>query len=135
MFIADREQAVAAETKAHFLFSAQVSISALDFPYSRALDNGNIERLKRHFGRGACSPEKPEHHIPAIAKGSEIRDKLKPADEAVSRYPRLDLSGGPVLRCLRGLHRVRAAQNLVQPVTTWIVDIYDEGLSSHTSRE
>ncbi|KAK8913443.1 Reticulocyte-binding protein 2 a [Metarhizium anisopliae] len=120
MVLTAREQRLKAEREKYFIATGAVSIDLLDFPFSRDLKEENVRRLQVVFSGGRCTPERLEYRIPAIVSRSTFRDEwFRKDDEGLAALP------GVRLQCLRGRHRVTAAQRLRQPLTSWVVDIYD----------
>lgn len=129
MVLTAREQRLKAEREKYFIATGAVSIDLLDFPFSRDLKEENVRRLQVVFSGGRCTPERLEYHIPAIVSRNTFRDEwFRRDDEGLAALP------GVRLQCLRGRHRVTAAQRLRQPLTSWVVDIYDSGGQQYSGR-
>ncbi|PWI65017.1 hypothetical protein PCL_08376 [Purpureocillium lilacinum] len=108
----------------HLIELACVPLDALSFPFSTNLNNGNIERLREAFRGARCFNEKEEYLIPAIISRQDF-DKGVITKRNAHRPALFDPAPGMKLQCLRGLHRVRAAQTLCYPPERWLVAIYD----------
>lgn len=111
----------------HLLEVACVPLDALTFPFSGNLNNGNIERLRKAFGGNRCFNEKEEYQIPAIISRDDFDKGTITKREGKRSW--FDPAPGVKLQCLRGLHRVRAAEMLYHPPERWLVAIYDSGKS------
>lgn len=118
-----RLRGIDTEKKRHRLHERiSVPLDVLEFPFSRPLDPAHVERLTAMFGGGRCLPQKDEYRIPAIVN----RDALKEEwfeERAGTKY--LNPPAEFRLPCLRGQHRVKAAQNLLSGEKRWVIDIYD----------
>jgi len=132
------------EKTAKRLGAASIKLDVLDFPYSKALDIANVERLKRLFvGPGGCVPGELLNHIPAIISESQLHEVLrfsgKSRDQLLfnsGSYVQLELPPGLRLKCLRGLHRVRAADEVLRGTDKrWIVDFYLAGTVGPSKQE
>lgn len=115
------------ELKARSLIQiACVPLDALTFPFSRDLDDENVERLRKAFSEG-CFNDKEEYQIPAIISRDECsKGTFRKANGQIKML--YDPPPGTKLQCLRGLHRIRAAESLGrrQP-ERWLVAMYDAG--------
>ncbi|KJZ68204.1 hypothetical protein HIM_12405 [Hirsutella minnesotensis 3608] len=115
------------EKRKHLLWQGVfVSLDILEFPFSRALDQTHVERLTKAFSGGRCLPEREDYRIPAIASKDAFEASwFEDIDGSIYLKPPANFK----LRCLRGQHRARAAQNLVPGRQHWVVDIYDSAIS------
>ena len=119
--------------------SARVRLDVLEFHDARALDVSNVERLKTLFrGQRGCNPEELQNRIPAIIDETHLHDALRLSN--ISREslrpqgterPKLDFAPGFRLRCLRGQHRVRAAEEVLRSSEPrWVIDLFVAGTYS-----
>jgi len=122
------------------LGTASIRLDALEFPYSRGLDEKNVERLERLFhGQGGCLPGAVENRIPATISQATFQSALNISgitpEELLSDsvvHQRLELPSGSRLVCLRGRHRAQAAQHFNRASLNsddyrWVIDLFDEG--------
>ncbi|KJZ68200.1 hypothetical protein HIM_12406 [Hirsutella minnesotensis 3608] len=84
------------------------------------------------FGGGRCMPQKAEYHIPAIISRESLREDWF---EDVNGVLQFNPPNGFQLECLRGQHRVRAAQSLSYGPDRWLVDFYDSVISEDTKTD
>jgi len=118
------------------LGTARVKLDLLDFPNSGGLDQKNVERLKRLFlGEHGCKPEELENRIPAVVDEGQLHEAAHTSGvshEALLSsgpdFPRLDFPAGFRLKCLRGRHRAKAAQEAFRSNDRrWVVDLFAAG--------
>ncbi|OAA65117.1 hypothetical protein LEL_10564 [Akanthomyces lecanii RCEF 1005] len=107
-----------------FIATASFPLRALRFEHSRPLDADNVNRLKRVFDAGFY-PERAEHRIPALVTKTDLLQEpwFSPGEE------KYQPPNGYTINCLHGLHRVKAAEELYGPNSTWVVDLYDTELT------
>ncbi|KJZ70204.1 hypothetical protein HIM_10390 [Hirsutella minnesotensis 3608] len=77
-------------------------------------------------------PQKAEYHIPAIISRESLREDWF---EDVNGVLQFNPPNGFQLECLRGQHRVRAAQSLSYGPDRWLVDFYDSVISEDTKTD
>ena len=129
-------QRIEAEKSIKRIGMASIKLDILDFPHSKNLNSENVDRLKRLFrGERGCLPDNLLNHIPATIPENQLQQVL--TFSGVSRHQLLSDSGKPVrlefppgfhLECLRGRHRVRAADEvLTSSDKRWTVDLYRAG--------
>jgi hypothetical protein len=115
---------------------ASIKLDILDFPHSKNLNSENVDRLERLFrGERGCLPDNLLNHIPAIISENQLQQAL--TFSRVSSYSLLSDSEKPVrlefppgfrLECLRGRHRVRAADEVLTSTDKrWFIDLYRAG--------
>lgn len=109
----------------YFLMTVSVPLGMLDFPHARPLDTGHISRLRTQF-RVRCNPSLEEHRIPAVVDEDDLREVQFTTGKAHG-FAIYQPPTGTKLHCLHGQHRVKAAETLARPVTTWVVDLYSKG--------
>ena len=117
--------------------SARVRLDVLDFPDARALDTSNVERLKNLFrSQLGCNPEELQNRIPALIDETHLCDALRLSNlgraslgTQEQERPKLDFAPEIRLRCLRGQHRVRAAEEVLKASEPrWVIDLFVAGM-------
>jgi len=119
------------------LGTASVKLSVLDFPYSKGLDEKNVDRLERLFRteRG-CLPCDLPNRIPAIIHESQLLQALRASNISaecllsgiIGKPVKLEFPSGFRLECLRGRHRVEAADRVLKGLDKrWVVDLFLAG--------
>lgn len=131
-------QRIEEEKAVKHLGTASININVLAFPYSKGLNQENVERLKRLFRieRG-CRPDELPNRIPAVIDEHQLYQCSNASGISMDRLLS-DLAGAKLefppafrLECLRGRHRVEAARQVLRYADKrWIVDLYSAGMSS-----
>ncbi len=116
-----------ADTRKHFLATANVPLHVLEFRWSRTLDDANVNRLESIF-RASVKPDEPKHHIPAIVDPAELQEGWF-KEQPNKAYELFQPPKGYKLQCLHGIHRAKAAERIFGKKGTWVVDFYDQGTS------
>ena len=124
---------IAAEKNLKYLGTVSVELASLRFQDTAHLDLRNVQRLCRLFeGEHGCLPEQLEHRIPATISEDVFIEALAlsglSSQQLLLETPivhSLNLPNGIQLECLRGLHRVEAAKQIL-PLRKqrWGIDLY-----------
>lgn len=130
----DVSRRIQSEKSLKYIGTARVKLNALSFPNASCLDTRNVERLKSLFrGQRGCNPEDLQNRIPAVIDEIELDELMRISGitreslRAKTQHPILDLPEGAQLSCLRGQHRVRAAQEILASDRRWVVDLFAAG--------
>lgn len=93
----------------------------------RPVSSHNVTRLRQIFELEGCKKYDESNYISAIVPNDLVSDiELPLYSSDISLIPTL---GHPV-KCLNGLHRIRAAQEYLDPNDRWwIVRLYVEGIN------
>ncbi len=129
--IAERSRAYRGRAKVPIHILLSESDSQLG---SRPLDPKNVARLLRIFQLEGCCRLEPEHHVPALINGQVLAAVLNDARLQPGNLMTCDdppkLNINVPLICLHGKHRLKAANEFLDPHDKWwIVDLYLDGLS------
>ncbi|KAI1382526.1 uncharacterized protein F4822DRAFT_442585 [Hypoxylon trugodes] len=131
-------QRVQTEKIKEHLGTASVSFNILNFPYSKVLDPKKVQRLTRLFKAEGCRPVEFANRIPALVHKTQLQECLSdlglPEDQllydGLGNPSRLEFPHGFRLTCLRGRHRVKAAEDVLHPADRrWVVDLYPAEIS------
>lgn len=136
----DLESRMNAERSRTYRGRAKVSIHVLLFESdnqmgSRPLDPKNVTRLLQIFQLEGCLRLEPEHHVPVLINiqvlNAVLGDaRLQSGDLMTCKDPPKLNINVPLL-CLHGKHRLKAANEFLDPHDKWwVVDLYLDGLSS-----
>jgi hypothetical protein len=120
--------------------TASVSLNALSFPHSQALNQANVERLKRSFciERGLRQDDL-HNRIPAVIDEGLLGEVLTGNGLSIDslqsglsgQHVQLEFPNTFRLECLQGRHRVEAAyQAFPYSDKRWIIDLYPAGMLS-----
>lgn len=128
------EQRIANDKAANLRGWARIHLSHLEFPDPiRQEDKRLAAELSRHITAEGCHDEK--YPIAAIIDDGILQTALLQAGispdslgkASLSNPPRLKLSKDTKLACSDGLHRKLAARQVLPPVESWTVELYDKG--------
>jgi Protein of unknown function (DUF3723) len=134
-----QESPILHERKAHFRGNALINIKHLTFedaqvPGTRALDEKHVAWLVQVFELEGCDRLDEDHRIPAIVSKTVLSDALKKSNISEDTLlnndepPRLRFDDRVRLTCLRGRHRIAAADEFLLPGDKlWVVDLFDDG--------
>ena len=126
----------------HYRGCAKISLHNLKFEDEnvaggRTVDPKNIARLIEVFESEGCLRLEAENHIPALIGETPLGDCLR--NSSVSQAALLDfrqdppflhLADGQCLVALHGKHRIKAAENFLEPFDRWwVVDLYNSSES------
>ena len=132
----ERERIIAVERSAKCWGTASVNIDVLEFP--NETDEENVDKLAALFTsdfRGL----NPRYHIPAkidkdhldaalTLSGLTIQE-LKASPDPEKGYPELRFPPSFRLKCFAGLHRAKAAAEVLPPgARRWSIDLYDSSM-------
>ena len=133
-------QRIGSEKTIKHVGTASIRLDALYFPHSKGLNRENVERLKRLFRKErGCTPGDIPNRIPAIVDGGQLREFLSVSGISAERlgpgadgnHVKLELPPGVWLECLRGRHRVKAAEEaLTSRDKRWVVDLFLAGMAN-----
>lgn len=103
----------------------------------RAVNDKCVRRLQDVFAKAGCNREVSKHAIEGRAEKGEIDEAIRQLGRALpmtiegSDVPHIPLKS---VECSNGLHRVRAAQVVLDPNDQWWpVKLYVDGRSSWAS--
>ncbi|RSL42078.1 hypothetical protein CEP54_015611 [Fusarium duplospermum] len=149
MAFLDQNRRLRDEKQRKFLGTASIRFEALDFslcqhqkPLGGGPDKENVDSLENLFRRGCgWSPDQISHQIPALIDPAKLSEALQFAgipDERLKRaegdFVELNFAPGVCVHCLKGQHRVLAADATVTNRNKrWIVRLYAADLS-HEAR-
>lgn len=131
----EASERIRVERSAKHIGVARINVEALNFPHSRSVNPKNVVRLKSLFQSQEGFKPDLENRIPAVITEDLLDEVLGAA--GLSRaalltpnldYPRLDFPPGLRLECLRGQHRVKAAQEIFKSAPIyWVIDLFLAG--------
>lgn len=118
-----------------FLGTARVRLDLLTFPWHGPPNPAKLRALRNVFRLRNVRRLDPDNHIPAVISKGRLQAALRASecnegqlrDLAGPLPPELIFPLGFELQCLRGQHRVIAAEDLLSPTNRWwVVSLYDE---------
>jgi Protein of unknown function (DUF3723) len=102
----------------------------LELIEGKLLDNQIATRLaKEALDNNSCSPKDLLHQIPALISPHELDTILRDSGltverirqaNSIAKYPSLR-TGNKRIYCLQGLHRIKAAEQILEPLDRWWV--------------
>ncbi|KAK6428816.1 hypothetical protein LTR95_015037 [Oleoguttula sp. CCFEE 5521] len=128
------------DTQQRCIGLVRVSLQALVFEDSRhgSLSETNVTRLQRIFEVEGCQRTQPRNFIDVVLDREDINHATcMPASSSTqldwATAPRLPIER---VRCLTGLHRIRAAERYLAPNDQWwIARIYTSDTDDQTRRQ
>ncbi|KJZ69361.1 hypothetical protein HIM_11243 [Hirsutella minnesotensis 3608] len=135
---------IQAEKSLKYVGTARIRLDVLTFPHSSGLNPDNVQRLAALFrGQRGYNSEDLQHRIPAIISDANLRealaasglgqDSLSSSDQDA---PMLEFPSGFQLECLRGQHRVKAAEEIINTSNKrWTVDLFTADISDDAKRD
>jgi hypothetical protein len=111
-----------------FVGNVRVDISALEFFYSRQLEQKIVKNLKSVFQQSGCRRYDPRNYIPALVTPAVLGGALRTSKRARGelKIPEQDgtlcflrLDDTQKLSCLDGFHRTQAAQEFLDTNDRW----------------
>lgn len=127
---------IQAEKSLKYVGTARVKLDVLTFPHSNGVSPDNVQRLAVLFrGQRGCNSEDLQHRIPAIIDNADLREAMTASGLSQDHLscsgqdaPMLDFPSGFQLECLRGQHRVKAAEEILNSTNKrWTVDLFTAG--------
>jgi hypothetical protein len=122
----DRELNILAASS--FVGTARVDISCLEFLDSRQLDGRIVEELVSNFQQTRCRRYESENFIPVLITKAGLERALRvsninrtdlktPAQDGSFRF--LKAAKNQKFSCIHGQHRIRAAEQFLDPRDRW----------------
>ena len=134
----DYERRLATERRQKFRGTAKINLDQICFDPEklRGVDSRNVERIYRIFHKEKCRRLDIQNHVTAVISTRDLEMALRisrVSAEALLTHPNdapphLQFPTGQVW-CLHGLHRIKAAEEVLGPSDRWwTVDIYLDGM-------
>lgn len=118
--------------------TASIKLNVLVFPHSKELNLKKVERLKKLFQESDCIPDDLPNRIPAIIHESQLQESLNASEISRQRllssdcgnHAKLEFPPSFRLECLRGRHRVKAAEETPKYTDKrWVIDLFLAGMA------
>lgn len=120
---------VHAEISEHFQGYARLSVSNIQLMADRDIIEANVERLAEDFQLRGCLRDDPTYAVSVMVDSSVLAAAITEHVDLSSSLDTL-LSGHPSIQaiCLRGKHRILAAERAVQESDRWwVARLFDSG--------
>lgn len=123
---------VFSEIREHFRGYARLSVANIQLTAYRDVEEANVERLAEDFRLRGCLRDNPSYAVSVMVDSSILAAATTEQNDPTSSLDTL-LSGHPDIRaiCLRGKHRILAAERVVQESDRWwMARLFDSGQSA-----
>lgn len=129
-----------------FIGTARTDISCLEFIKPREIDHPHVEHLVSVFQKTRCRRYDPENFIPVLITQAKLKRALRVSDLTQTSLRNaapdgslcfLKTAKNQKLSCVRGQHRIKAAENFLHKSDHWwtikIFLVESEGIEANNS--